>query len=93
MGLAIYLDNKKTNISAKETVKILLSGIYKRPYWIIEFQTTGDQNYMKNGEYISANLTEMGDCGMEPRYHTRSMDKIKNQLKKTKKKLKFRKNL
>ena len=38
LGLSVYLDSKQIDIYDPISKKCLLSGIYKKPYWIIEFE-------------------------------------------------------
>ena len=38
MGFTIYLDNEKINIFDPVSKESFITGIYKRPYWLIEFE-------------------------------------------------------
>ena len=59
LGLCVYLDNEQIDIYDPISNKSFISGIYKRPYWIIEFElnkTNVDCN--SNNNKIVAYITE-----------------------------------
>ena len=64
-GLKIYLDNERINVLDPISNKIFISGIYKKPYWIVELDTNknstqNDPNNRKILAYVA-------------RYNTRSV--------------------
>lgn len=49
-GLNIYLDNKCINIYNPKTRKVVLSGLYKSPFWEIELTVNKQENETKSTE-------------------------------------------
>lgn len=87
MGLAIYLDDKEINIFDPISKEKFISGIYKRPYWIIEIRV--DKNKVKGetssstlNKLVIANLAEQES--VERKYFTRSMAAKENLVKQSK---------
>lgn len=78
LGLAIYMDDKSIDIFDPESNETLMTGIYDRPYWSIEFLTRDNLNYESNAKQtkkrILVNLTGTQNEGKsQHRYFTRSV--------------------
>ena len=76
MGLGIYLDNKKIDIFDPHSNEVFLSGVYSRPYWLIELEINKSDEC--NGKmpqiinkYILANLASANTGDIK--YVTRSV--------------------
>ena len=78
LGLAVYLDNERVNIFKKESNEIFLSGIYRKPYWLIELKSKDKLNCREHREskQILVNLASDENCDSDFRYQTRSVSKI-----------------
>ena len=73
MGLAIYLDNENIYIfNPVRSNQTLISGMYKRPYWIIELNinnNNNDENFPTfTNRRVFANLVDINS----KKYMTRS---------------------
>lgn len=76
MGLSVYLDNEKIDIFDPTSHETFLSGVYKRPFWIIELEvnksTFDDEKKFKiYNKKCFANLAK--DTLEFKRYNTRSV--------------------
>ena len=74
MGLAIYLDNKEIDIFDPISNETFISGVYQKPYWIIELHVDKNDELDKNilncvNKSIFANSSE----NQMIRYFTRSV--------------------
>lgn len=63
MGLAIYLDSEKINIFDPVSKEMFISGVYKRPFWVIELEINKSNSNSKNlstmvNRKIIANIAE-----------------------------------
>lgn len=71
MSLSVYLDNKQMNIFDPDSNQSFLSGVYSKPYWLIEF-------VVNRGNESSSNLFTNNNCCIsaatanEKTYFTRS---------------------
>lgn len=80
-GLAIYLNDERIDIFDPESNEIFLTGIYKRPYWVIECQTNKESDELPSNKTrknrVFVNLATI-ENDKTPRYTTRSV--VKNQI-------------
>ncbi|XP_046145923.1 uncharacterized protein LOC123989243 [Osmia bicornis bicornis] len=80
MGLAIYLDNQRINIFDPSSKEMFLTGIYKRPFWIIELEVVGRVSRTSATHNITqANASLAEENPENKRYITRSVTSRENQ--------------
>ena len=67
LGLCVYLDNKQIDIYDPMSKESFISGIYQKPYWIIEFEinkATANSNVERNRAVAYITTRNMTCYGM-----------------------------
>lgn len=75
MGLSIYLNNREINIFDPLSNENFVSGIYERPYWVIELKTNheDEQSKLNTNDWIFVNLATNQESNDRPEYMTGSV--------------------
>lgn len=78
LGLGIYLDNQSINILDPKSKELLLSGIYDKPFWIIQLEVGGDDLEKVSNKNARKNENQDTEVLKNDRNHEKGVKELSN---------------